>query len=394
MIQEEPDRSSKHENRIAWTFSFVFICGASLILVQQYRLSQVQSPIGARKRKRTKPLCNRTQVQHGQWIQEILPQEPYKTNYVLTCRPTTIITNNTRRKVFIDYRWQTNDHETCEFAEWNARLFCQLTQNAPILILGDSLSWEMYLALVEQYVISSSKFQFRSFEKPTIQAICDGGTYVAFRRTDLLQSIDATISEDFFPAILILNRGAHYVPDDQLLRELNVTFHHVQEWLRMCRQVHGIRCHFYWRTTVPGHADCRNFSEPVNNLTFMEEYVTTHDSIGQTKNGPEDFHWRDFQHQNELVLELLQSMFPKPEGQDWVPYRILDAYYLNILRPDRHAGGSDCLHSCAPGKVSVYNRLLLHWLRMDRTLQDIRQAVQYAKTNSSWMNRSETPLPT
>ena len=339
------------------------------------------------------PLCHRTQLQQGQWIQEILPRPPYETNF-RKCPSSTVTINNASRRVFLDYQWQPNDYQKCDFGRWNATLFCQLTQNAPILIVGDSLSFEMYLALVEPFVKSSSNVQFQSLNKPVVQAICDGSTYVAFKRTDDLNRVHETVDIDFFPTILILNRGAHYVPDEQLLKELNVTFHHVKEWLQRCRQVHGIKCHFYWRTTVPGHVGCKDFTEPVNNLTMMEEWVASHRAPKQTKQGLVDTHWYDFRHQNVLVSQLLESTFRQdqvPMQQQLISYRILDAYYLNILRPDRHVLiKEDCLHSCAPGKASVYNRLLLHWLRMDRTEQDIQQITGYTKINPTWMNRSVT----
>jgi len=54
---------------------------------------------------------------------------------------------------------------------------------------------------------------------------------------------------------------------------------------------------------------------------------------------------------------------------------ILDAYYINVLSPDQHrnpiTSKPDCLHSCIPGKVSIYNRLFLHWLMQSRIRQDM-----------------------
>jgi hypothetical protein len=53
---------------------------------------------------------------------------------------------------------------------------------------------------------------------------------------------------------------------------------------------------------------------------------------------------------------------------------IIDAYELNMLRPDEHrAHQADCLHNCYPGKMDVYNQLLLHHLTMQRTAEDVQQ---------------------
>ena len=344
------------------------------------------------------PFCNRTQIQHGQWIQQVLPHAPYRSKYDQICNNYQII-NGSRH--WVDYEWQPTDHPTCNFDHWNASLFCQLTYNAPILILGDSLSWEHYVALVERYVTNFGNgqrhvtIQLQSRTELVVQSICDGATPVAFHRTDGLEDLNTTIFQDFFPTILILNRGAHYVPDDRLRRELQSTFHVVKEWLRTCQQEYGLTCHFYWRTTVPGHYDCKNFSGPVNNLTSMEEWVTNTNKSSNHQ-AAAAYHWQDFQRQNKMVEEMLESTFStyqEPSSLSRPPYRILDAYYLNLLRPDGHLREGDCLHSCAPGKVSVYNRLLLHWLRMDRTIQDVQQLAVYAARDPTWMNRSESKFP-
>ena len=97
----------------------------------------------------------------------------------------------------------------------------------------------------------------------------------------------------------------------------------------------------------------------------MEEWVASN----PVSRGHVNFRWHEFHYQKDLVLELLESMFAgetkEVSRHEWAPppYRILDAYHINLLlRPDQHHHKDDCLHSCAPGKVSVYNRLLLHWL--------------------------------
>ena len=87
------------------------------------------------------------------------------------------------------------------------------------------------------------------------------------------------------------------------------------------------------------------------------------------------FHWYDYQNQNLLVLEELQK--------SGLPYRVIDAYYLNMRRPDEHrAHQNDCLHNCYPGKMDVYNQLMLHYLRMDRNRDDIKRIQLVAKANN------------
>jgi hypothetical protein len=82
-----------------------------------------------------------------------------------------------------------------------------------------------------------------------------------------------------------------------------------------------------------------------------------------------NFHWYDFQRQNNLVLRELEA-----SGLD---YNIIDGYHLNILRPDEHRTHTgDCLHNCYPGKMDVYNQLLLHFLRMERSEEDVQTLLQ------------------
>jgi hypothetical protein len=68
------------------------------------------------------------------------------------------------------------------------------------------------------------------------------------------------------------------------------------------------------------------------------------------------YNWNQFKQQNQLVLRLLK--------ESKVDHHVIDAYEINILRPDQHVDPNrDCLHNCLPGKVDVYNQLLLHFLK-------------------------------
>jgi GDSL/SGNH-like Acyl-Esterase family found in Pmr5 and Cas1p len=160
----------------------------------------------------------------------------------------------------------------------------------------------------------------------------------------------------------VLNRGAHYKADAAYLEEWRRTLDVVEEWLARCKQL-KIKCHFFWRSTVPGHHHCHDFTEPVNDLAVMEAHVANlslYDSNGVR------YHWQGFRHQNLLAEAELERRRAN------LPYRVLDGYRINILRPDGHAR-SDCLHSCYPGKMDVYAQLLLHYLRGDRSVADVER---------------------
>jgi hypothetical protein len=141
--------------------------------------------------------------------------------------------------------------------------------------------------------------------------------------------------------------------------ELNSTLNVVVEWLGRCDQL-KIKCHFFWRTTVPGHIHCRTFKHPVNDKATMEAHIA---NLSLYSPKELTFHWYDFQHQNVLAeAELLKRRT--------IRHRILDGYHINVLRPDHH---SDCLHSCCPGKMDVYPQLMLHYLRGDRSSEDVQR---------------------
>ena len=179
-----------------------------------------------------------------------------------------------------------------------------------------------------------------------VQDICNRQTqqtYVTYRRQDDLKNLGSILDEKF-PIVLILNRGAHYVQDNELVSDLQDTFLHVQNWQSKCKQF-GIKCHFFWRTTVPGHPRCENFAEPVNNLTQIEELVSKYSA-----NDPKykDYHFTEFKRQNELTLNELQKWSSR------IDYQVIDPYPINMLRPDKHRKPKrdrNCLHSYNTGKI-------------------------------------------
>mmetsp|Transcript_39922 Transcript_39922/g.40436 ORF Transcript_39922/g.40436 Transcript_39922/m.40436 type:complete len:451 (+) Transcript_39922:97-1449(+) len=335
--------------------------------------------------------CNQTQIQRGKWIATNESFPTWATDNIISSlgkrkRPRAPDLCD-RKYANITYEWQPEqDHHhhhhstTCEFNEWNETQFCTLLKGAPILMLGDSLTFEHYETLVNEFGVKTSSFLQRVSWKESItivQSICEHQeTHIMYHRLDLLEhnTVERLLKEKL-PVVVIMNRGSHYVPDGRMITQLDQTFRFVARWQKQCQQVHGIKCHFFWRTTVPGHPNCGDFHTPVNNLSLVENMVHN-EPLAETN------HWTDFKRQNHLVSNLLSSYSRTTHHQQQqnnkldnntviLETTILDAYYLNILRPDQHRADHDCLHSCIPGKVSVYNRLLLHWLVQSRTMEDV-----------------------
>lgn len=328
------------------------------------------------------PLCTRDQVKYGKWVPVQLEKPPYVSkNKHLRCYAD---------EVYKQSPWHTWDwrplNETCAFSEWNSDQFCQLMNKAPISIIGDSLSWEQYSALLQilgTKVRQSDQHKSKSENRNHLQTVCDMNTRVVFRNDPRLEFISDSIRNDF-PVVLILNRGAHYVNDTTLLDGIRKNIQELQEWQQTCRRMR-MRCHLFWRTTVPGHPRCTDFNEtePVNDLAAMESRVF---NLQNYDNTTINFHWQDFARQNNLILQEL-------EGSS-LEYSVIDGYHLNILRPDEHRShDGDCLHNCYPGKMDIYNQLLLHFLRIERSPEDVAFLVQQYERFSSKMPRGAQQQP-
>lgn len=74
------------------------------------------------------------------------------------------------------------------------------------------------------------------------------------------------------------------------------------------------------------------------------------------------FNWNSFHRQNLLIEEAFSRAA--------VDYEMLDAYHINILRPDEHREAGDCLHSCLGSKLDVYAQVLMHILRRRQALEN------------------------
>lgn len=139
-----------------------------------------------------------------------------------------------------------------------------------------------------------------------------------------------------------MNRGAHYVPDNILLLELNHT-------LLYMKKKYGDKISIIFRSTAPGHT---NFQEaryliPLKNKLEAKIY---------SKNL-----WHEFEHQNKLVKELLDQYYPN--------VLFLDVYPSSVLRHDGHTT-EDGLHYCIPGPIDNWTVLLYNLLDILEQVHD------------------------
>jgi GDSL/SGNH-like Acyl-Esterase family found in Pmr5 and Cas1p len=310
------------------------------------------------------PFCTRKQVRDGRWVPIHYDKPPYVSkNIKLQCHNETYY----EKHGYDTYDWRPNDG-SCELRRWNATAFCYLVQRATVSIIGDSLSWEMYSSLMQLLGTRVHQLDQHRSKSDNINIVLKGcwpKTKFVYRNDPRLQFVRQSISKDF-PLVLVLNRGPHYVNDSHFVRGMNETLHALHEWRASCANF-GFLCHLFWRTSVPGHPNCNRtdegrhyFQQPDNDLSRVEALIANPLSYD---NVTLEYHWHDFQHQNNLAIQMLE--------ESGVNATILDAYDLNVRRVDAHRAPNDCLHNCYPGKMDVLNQLFLHFLSVERTDDDV-----------------------
>jgi len=303
--------------------------------------------------------CTREEIKQGRWTEITLPEahyvppEGYKKSAI--CQDFSPTDHNT-------YEWVPQNSSSnrfsfggCIFDPWNASDFCSLGWTS-IAIVGDSLSWEDYSSLVMSlglYSDPNDQFVSRRHKRNIITMGCNDTLKLIYRRSDQLEYVPHVIREEK-PQILVLNKGSHPVNDDIYEGEWKQTLSTLEEYERNLTES-GLPSMFLFRTTVPGHPQCEKYSTPVNNITHMEAIIANKSSYQANKQANK-YRWWQFKAQNEIMEHLLA----KSTLQN---YHIIDAYDINILRPDHHRP-PDCLHNCYPGKTEVYHQLKLHFLKM------------------------------
>ena len=131
-------------------------------------------------------------------------------------------------------------------------------------------------------------------------------------------------------SIVILNRGAHYVPDAALLFQLSTTFTYLQQY-------HNDSLIIY-RDTPRGHPNYKKYqrSAPLKRELLPSDYTPVQWN---------EYTYSQFEHQNDLVRHLIASKYPE--------IIFMGVARATNLRRDSHL---DALHYCLPGPVD-------HWVQ-------------------------------
>lgn len=303
--------------------------------------SLTSSPTGGANLSIVSKLCPNEDLSNGRWINVTYDAPPYIPMKGEVQQKT--CPDFEPSKPFQTFIWEPTAVHTkgCNFASFDPNSFCQVSFNKTIAIIGDSTSFDHYLSLSHLLGVPQALPRARSRNAMLVSNVCQNKTLLIGKRDFYLDSVGHII-EGFFPDVLILNRGAHYVRDEDLIRHMNQTvFPELYNWQQKCH-LHERNCMLIWRTSVPGHPNCTKYKEPSESLEAMEQLVHEHGSV---------YHWDQFKIQNQLVLDAFQkaavhaASANSADGQLKLVYEVMDAYSVNILRPDMHPGPHDCLHT-------------------------------------------------
>jgi len=325
----------------------------------------------------------------------------------LYTRPCNNIVRYTRNRCFgsnvnkgYRYIWQPNQDDDkagdkrFEWHAWNKRKMCEIMRGRNLLIMGDSLSEELYLTLVSaalaEFFVEEETFaaaySFNSTHKQAAReqieklrseklgtclyfceeraAACvdrlnvDCGAMpnfeVSFQWSDHLILQEGEEWNNFAERLrthnvnmIWMNTGAHYYDSINLLPELANTM----------RRIYALdgNISVVYRSTPPGHMQCeKSFAvSPIN--SSVEEAAANVFVLNMAAKS--SYHWSDFDVQNEAIREMLRQQFPQT--------LLVDVFNSTLLRPDAHVGGVlyDCLHYCTPGPVdgwleAIFNALM------------------------------------
>jgi len=291
-----------------------------------------------------KQLCPIGEIKKGRWINATYNAPPYTPMrgevQQKTCR------DFKAGKIFHTYEWEPDavHSKGCVFKIFNKTSYCEIMKNKTVAIVGDSVSMDHYLSLTHLLGVPRALPRAIPKDRLITSSVCSNTSTLVGKRDFYLNSVNDIVRE-YSPDVLVLNRGAHYVDDGTLLSHMKQTlFPQLMDWQKSCR-LKSRDCYLVWRTTVPGHPNCAQFTKPATSVETMEKIVRT---------GGNGYHWEKFSVQNELVLKAFKLSS--------ITYEVMDAYHTNILRPDLHIG-NDCLHTCLPNDntyASFFHHMLLN----------------------------------
>lgn len=266
------------------------------------------------------------------------------------------------------WMWKPFSQGLCRAApEWlevDSAVLCALLRHRNVLLIGDSLSGQMFYTLSEQlggrqvYHVLGRDRHAKSVEISSLG--CNGTVWISFVRNDFLHDVNEYSSGyNIQPeqgwmlhpfrhllhnhSVIVLNRGLHFQPNGLFAVELNRT-------LRFLAAEFPNHVLIY-RTTTPGHVNCSAYRAPLRAPKAGVQF----DSLYNWSNA---YNWNEMPFQNEIAKEIV--LHPQVAGH------VMDVYAMTRWRPDNHIKVQDCVHYCSPGPVELW---MIYFYNLLRVLQ-------------------------
>lgn len=267
--------------------------------------------------------------------------------------------------------WQAHG---CRAEAFSIRRFCEKLNGRRILIVGDSVQHQFYVALFKQLNLRGNPLEqwyVNAVHKPDSSGhVCHkmGGGRLEYMRNDQISVGDANTVRwnlilpekpvtnrnwaaviDHFD-ILVLNKGAHYLPKNVSTAMTADTIKVLQSFLQQDPSPTKRRRHVFYRTTPQGSPHCSASSQVNTSLLLTEPYWLP----GLRSNHSRDvqryvleYNWDKFPQMNNVTVSLMTSGLPKEQ------FTVLHVAEMTSLRADGHrcpvqssAGGDSNSQGC------------------------------------------------
>lgn len=292
---------------------------------------------------------------------------------------------------------------------WDAMVMCRVAQGRHIMLLGDSMQEQLFLTWVSgalaYAVLPKSKASDDSYIKALkahLYSSCDGlcpynqktpceGPFkmpcgdgvpsytLSFAKVLHLAPLDEAGNEHAWMtrlkslniSLLLVNSGAHYLPTEPFIKNLDQFLDYVYHHLPGMSVI--------YRDTPSGHPGC---DAHVHDVPLEQNVKYPNEANPKIVIHPE-YHWDEILAQNADVHKLLAMKYPQ------VLY--VDVATSTMLRHDSHPSGDDCLHYCLAGPVD--NWLVFHYNALLRLTGYIEEVESLYSSTLSDMVYVPTPSP-
>lgn len=253
--------------------------------------------------------------------------------------------------------------------KWSRLSFCEALAGREIFLVGDSLTFTFHETLLSALLdpLDPELHEHSQWDTCPTHTLCASEARAAPDRVKpgtlrYIRNDHATVAfsgknparnENMWTdaltenSLLVINRGAHFVPDEELIQGVQTTITWIE---KEAPRGMGV----IWRNTVPGHE--------LEDFLYKGEYERFKTPLQRRHKYKENdkaakYNWNLFPAQNAIVEGLVRAHMEKlsQEGNGGIGWLYLDVENSTVLRADRHKDG---LHYCVPGPTDTWVRFL------------------------------------